>query len=361
MSQDKVKEYKCPNCGGALTFDAAEQKMVCAHCYGKFSMDELNLVAKTEGKDTSEENNWSDYHTGKEVEGMKMYVCPSCGGEIVGDETVAATQCPYCGNPTIVSKQLSGMYAPDGIIPFTKKKEDAIAALKEFYRGKFLLPKIFKSANKIEKIQGVYVPFWLFDCQADGSIRYDATRTHSWSSGDTDYVRTDHYLIIREGKVDFSKIPVDGSKKMDDEFMDSIEPFDYNKLSEFKDAYLSGYLANKYDVNAEDCLPRVNERVRTSLSEAFASTVIGYVSLVPRSSNINIEKGQIRYVLMPVWILNTKMGDKTYTFMMNGQTGEMVGSLPMAKGKAIGLWLGIFAVIMIITILIVYAMMGRLL
>lgn len=361
MSEVYVREYKCPACGADLHYDGHSDSMSCASCGNTFPVESVIAYSSAlEGMKDSEIEDWAYSQTNPELQGMKAYSCPSCGGEIVCEETTAATECPYCGNAAVIPKEVSGVYAPDGIIPFAKTKKDAVEALKKFYKGKTLLPKRFLSENRVQNIQGVYVPFWLFDCDADANIVYNATKTRTWTSGDTEYTKTDHYKIIRSGMIGFHKIPVDGSSKMDDTFMESVEPFEYSGMREFKDMYMSGYLANRYDVEPEDCLPRVNARIRNSATEALRRTVNGYSSVTPMRSNIDITNSAIKYVLMPIWILSTTWNGNVYTFMMNGQTGEVVGTLPQDKGKTVLIWSAITVGSMILGLLGVLFFMGGL-
>ena len=113
--------------------------------------------------------------------------------------------------------------------------------------------------------------------------------------------------------------------------MESIEPFDLSGAVDFQTAYLSGYLADKYDVTAEQSVERANERVRNSTQDAFAATVQGFDSVVPVSSCIQLQNGKAKYALYPVWLLNTNWNGKKFTFAMNGQTGKLVGDLPLDK------------------------------
>jgi DNA-directed RNA polymerase subunit RPC12/RpoP len=310
--------------------------MKCPYCDTEF--DVADLQAGEEGTQEQPEDNmqWdaaagTEWQEG-ETEGMRVYTCNTCGGEIVADETTGATECPFCGNPVVMTGHFAGGLKPDLIIPFKLDKKAAIEALKKHYCGKKLLPKVFKDENRIQEVKGVYVPFWLFDADADGMVNYEATRVRRWSDSDYDYTETSFYNIVRGGGIGFANVPVDGSTKMDDTLMESIEPFDLSGAVEFRSAYLSGYLADKYDVDAESSIERANERIRRSTEEAFAATVQGYTTVIPVSTNIRLSNGTAKYALYPVWMLNTRWNGQTYTFAMNGQTGKLVGDLPMDKG-----------------------------
>jgi hypothetical protein len=192
---------------------------------------------------------------------------------------------------------------------------------------------VFKDQNHIKEVKGLYVPVWLFDTDADAYVRYRATRLRRWSDSNYNYTETSFFSVTRAGGIGFENVPVDGSTKMDDTLMESIEPYRMEDAVDFQTAYLAGYLADKYDVDAEASITRANERIKRSTEEAFRDTVVGYVTVEPVSSNISLQNGRARYALLPVWILNTRWNDQNFTFGINGQTGKIAGDLPMDKGK----------------------------
>jgi len=331
----ELQEYKCPCCGGAIAFDSTLQKMKCPYCDTEYEMETLAVYdaeLKNEPADNMQWKTGGETWQDGEADGLYTYVCRSCGGEIVGDKTTAATSCPYCDNPVVMMGQLSGTLKPDLVIPFKLDKKAAKAALKKHYGGKKLLPKVFGDQNHIDEVKGVYVPVWLFDADADAKVRYKASNVRHWSDSRYDYTETMYYAIIRGGSLGFAQVPVDGSSKMDDKLMESIEPFKMEGAVDFQTAYLAGYLADKYDVDAETSIERANERIKKSTEDAFAETVQGYTTVTTESTNISLRKGKVRYALLPVWLLNTTWRGQKYTFAMNGQTGKFVGDLPMDKG-----------------------------
>lgn len=332
-----ILEYKCPCCGGAIEFDSSLQKMKCPYCDTEFDME--TLASYDAGlKDEQDSMEWETSAGGEwqegEANGLRSYICRSCGGEIVGDANTAATSCPFCGNPVVMMGQFSGALRPDFVIPFKLDKNAAKAGLQKHLTGKRLLPKIFKDQNHIDEIKGVYVPFWLFDTDADARVRYRTTKLRCWSDSEYNYTETSHFLVHRGGSVGFEHVPVDGSSRMADDLMESIEPYDFSDAVDFQTAYLAGYLADKYDVDAEQSIERANERVKKSAEEAFASTVEGYDTVTAESSSVQLHGGKAKYALYPVWILNTTWKGQKYTFAMNGQTGKFVGDLPVDKAAA---------------------------
>ena len=368
----QVTNYQCPACTGPLHYSAKSGKLACDYCGSSFDVAEIEALyarkeaeaaaakqaadakaeaaqaAKAEaaeaaaasgGWDTSDlSRDW-----GAEADGLRVYSCPSCGAELICDQSTAATACPYCGNPAIVPGQFSGALRPDYILPFRLSKDDAVQALRAHYKGKPFLPRSFTSANHIEQIQGVYVPFWLFDGGAEGAASYRASNTNVFETGDYEITETRHYHVVRAGSLAFEKIPVDASSKMPDDHMDSIEPFDYAQLRPFSTAYLPGYLADKYDVTIDDSRDRADTRCRETLAQALRDTVTGYGACVTEREDIALRRGKVHYALLPVWMLSTKWNGKSFLFAMNGQTGKLVGDLPTDRGRFWGMFAAIAA------------------
>lgn len=359
----QITNYQCPACTGPLHFVGESGKLECEYCGSGFDVAEIEaLYAEKEAKaaaagqaaeeadegrptpstgggewDTSGLNeDWGD-----EGDSMRAYSCPSCGAELICDENTAATSCPYCGNPTVVPGQFAGTLRPDFIIPFKLSRERAVNALKEHYKGKFFLPKSFTAENHIQKIQGIYVPFWMFDGEAEGDASYEATRRHTYETKDERVTETEFFNIYRSGSVAFSKVPVDASSKLPDDHMDSIEPYNYKELQQFSTAYLPGFLADRFDVSVEQCRERADKRCEETFASALRRTVKGYDTCTVKELNVNLKRGKVHYALMPVWMLNTKWKGKDFLFAMNGQTGKLVGDLPVSRGKFWGLFAAI--------------------
>ena len=334
---EKITTFQCPSCTGPLRYDGGSGKLTCDYCGSSFSVQEieglygekLDQAAQAASKETAAWN-WdtagSDW--GEAEQHLKSYNCPSCGAELICEETTAASSCPYCGNPVVASAQFNGMLKPDFIIPFKLSKEQAVEALRQFYHGKKLLPKSFRAENHIQEVKGVYVPFWLFDGQAEADIQFMATRSRIFTQGNKRITETDHFQVRRSGTVSFQRIPVDGSKKMPDALMDAIEPFDYKELKPFSAAYLPGFLADKYDMNESDCEGRATRRAAKTAAELMAETVAGYTTCTVTNSNVRTIRGDVKYALLPVWMLATQWHGKSFLFAMNGQTGKLIGDLP---------------------------------
>ena len=331
-------EYKCPNCGASLKFDAKSQKVVCEFCGSEFDPQQLKKYNEELSQKPQEKMEWeetTEEFSAEESASLNVYTCNSCGGEIYADENTSATTCPYCGNPVILKGRLQGALKPDFVIPFKNTNDDLVPIMSKYLKKKIFLPGKFKTENKIKEIKGLYVPFWIHDADVDGTVRWKGYTESSWVSGDYRYTEKKYYSIIRAGQIGFDHIPVDGSKKMPDQLMESIEPFDFKGALKFEPSYLTGYLSDKYDVNKEEVFPRANQRIKEGTIDQFATTISrSYRGLSVENTNLSLYNTHVDYALYPVWLMSTQYKEKNFLFAMNGQTGKMTGNLPCAKLKA---------------------------
>lgn len=337
-----IMEYDCPCCGGVMEFDSASQKMKCPYCDSVFDVEAmadrdkvLEQERQTEEKMPEWELEQGSWDEG-EKEGLRIYRCESCGGEVVTDQTTSATHCPYCGAAVILVGNLADDLKPDGVIPFRLDKKAAIAALKQHMTGKKLLDKRFASDSFLQEIKGVYIPFWLFDADAVGQARFKATRVKTWDTPRERCTETSYYDVARSGNLSFREIPVDGSTKAPDDLMESVEPFDFKALVPFQTAYLSGYYADRYDVESEKSRQRANERAKKSMERALRGTVSGYNTVTTENCRVQLEHPKAKYVLCPVWLLTSAYEGKHYLFAVNGQTGKIAGNMPLNNSAAVG-------------------------
>lgn len=331
-------DYKCPNCGGTLKFDATVQKVVCEYCGAEFQAQDVKKYNDETSNTKEEKLCWEEDNrqefTQDEAQSLNVYTCNSCGGEIIADENTAATTCPFCGNPVILKGRLDGGLKPDYVIPFKHTKEELQQTMTKYLKKKLFLPKAFKTTNQVEEIKGVYVPFWIHDADAEGTVRYKGMKKRVYRSGDYRVTEKNYYAIVREGSIGFDHIPVDGSKAMPDKLMESIEPFNFSEAVSFEAAYLTGFLADKYDVSKEEVFPRANTRIKEGTIDQFRTTISkSYDSITVENTNLSLYNTKVSYALYPVWMMTTRYKNKPYTFAVNGQTNKMTGNLPCSAGK----------------------------
>ena len=329
----QLLEYKCPACGASLQFDSGSQQVVCPYCDSSFSpqslidyddflkQDEANAHSDTWDKNPEQ---WAK----DEASGLNVYVCGACGGEVLGDDTLASARCPFCDNTVIMKRQFTGEWKPDLVLPFKVDREHAKEGFRKHLFGKKLLPKAFRSEANIQEIKGIYVPFWLFSSDVQANVRYRGTRSRAWT-----------YSLLRGADAHFERIPVDGSQKMNDALMDSLEPFDFSEAVDFQTAYLSGYFADRYDVDSDTSVERAQKRFATTIDSMVSSTTMGFNSVSVETRTASERNNRREYALLPVWILTCRAGGYAQAFFMNGQTGKIVGEAPLSLTRALQ-WFG---------------------
>lgn len=338
-----VSDHKCPNCDAVLKFDPSIGKWKCEYCASIFSLEEVNNFNQDR----------SNFREKFSKQDFSSYNCPDCGAEIVMDEETTATFCVYCGNTAIIKNKLIGEFAPSKVIPFKTTKEQAIQKFIEYNKGKIFMPKEFTNKYNIEKISGIYIPFFIYDCEVSSNINVNATKISSWSDSKYNYTKTDIFNIDTSGEMHFENIPVDGSTRFPDDIMNSIEPFSYSDLTDFNPSYLSGFLSEKYDTSMDELFNIAKMRATNSANNTLLNTITGYNTKTLMNHNTNVTKNNTsEYVLLPVWMLNVKYKDKFYTLAMNGQTGKFVGNVPIDKGKVAKYWFSLSGGFSIIAIII---------
>ena len=336
--------YNCPCCGAPLTFSGVSGKLECAACGNSYDTEAIEAMNPAEIEYGPAFALPADTFDNEDAAGMQAYICEGCGAELMTEGTTTATECPYCGSPAILPERIEGGVKPEKVIPFTVTKEQAQKQFEEYFKGKRLLPNVFlENRNRITEMRKLYVPYWLFDCDADANIVYDAEKEHTSRVGDWEITRTEHYVVRRKGSMAFDSIPVDGSEKLDNRITESLEPYDLKAAVDFSPAVLAGAMADHVDVNAAECEGRAMERVENSVSQAMRETVSGYTNISERSKNIRTEGGKVTPVLMPVWLITTEKEGTTYTFAINGQTGKLTCDVPADKKKSLVWGGGVFA------------------
>lgn len=335
---EQVTGYKCVACGGPMAFDAASGKLKCEYCDSLYTIEEVKARYSEENNQIVEEakagaGSKDEYFNVED--GMKAYQCKSCGAELITDPTTTATSCPYCGNTAIIPQQMQDIMKPKYVLPFKIDKQSVTQKLKDYYKGKKLLPTSFTNGNHISEVKGVYVPFWLYSGTVEADCTYDCEITEEKKTDTEKITTTKHYVVKRKGTCDFTYIPTDASESMPDDLMDSIEPYDYKDIKDFEMEYLLGFIADQYDVSSEDCKERARKRAVNSAVDAAEETVKNYSSVNERERERKIRymKEKSEYAMLPVWLLATQWNGKNFLFAVNGQSGAMTGNLPVDKTK----------------------------
>ena len=326
---ETVQQYKCPNCAAELRFHPKKQGFFCEYCESFFTPEECK-AANEKITAQAQQNAPKD----EEFEnGNHLYSCPSCGAEIMADVNTAATECYYCHNPVVLKGRLSGEFRPAKVIPFRIAREDAEKSFRDWCKKRRFLPKSFTTDAQLLHMAGVYVPFWVADCDVSGKMRAVCKKVRSWTSGSYQYTEVKEFDVYRDAQIQFQGIPADGSSKIEDALMEAIEPFNYHETKEFEMAYLSGFLSDKYDVNKAQVFPRVRNRAVNGSDQMLRSSMIGYDSIRVTQSDMQVLQTNWQYMLLPVWFMTYDYQGKRYSFAINGQTGKQAGTPPLDTGK----------------------------
>ena len=339
-----LNDFKCPNCGGRLIFDTRSQMLKCPYCDSEFSPDSFDNGP-----------GWSSENFKDESEELNLYTCRSCGGSIFTNANTAATKCPYCDNPIVLEGNLSGKFKPEKIIPFKKDKKYAMEKFSKHLSHKLFLPKEFVESAIVDEIQGVYVPYWFFSGNVHGEMFFRGTKIlRDYRLGNFHYTKFGSFEIRRIGNSLFENIPADALNRVENELTESLEPFDLSESKEFSANYLSGFIAEKYDIDQEEARETVKNRIIQSMRENINQTVIGFENLSNLKDDVYINNVKVDYGLLPIWLLNIKYNDEIWRFAMNGQTGKFVGNLPRDLRKSILYGIGVFALVFLISILVFF-------
>ncbi len=323
--------YKCPNCPSSLRLDPESQKFVCDYCGSSFTLDEL----------TKKEPVPKDDFQSK----AKLYHCQSCGAEVFTDDTTAATFCVYCHSPVVLSGELEGSFKPDQVIPFKVSKEVVKDKLMAWCKKKKFIDNAFMDAAQLEKLSGVYFPYFIVDGKVQGSLNRRGTKVRSWHQGNYRYTQTDTYQIDREGELSFEDIPINALNKEHTYILNGIQPFDQKKAVPFQMPFLSGFMADKRNIEKQDAMPQVTSMAQDFTKAQFNSTAQGYATIGAGSENYKITQTDFFYVLMPAWMLTYQYGQSQYFFAMNGDTGKIAGRVPLSKKKLMGLFFALTGIV----------------
>lgn len=340
-----VTTYKCPHCDGGLIFDPGIQKFHCEFCQSDFTEQELQDTGARPASQTEQKEQKED---GEAV----VYGCPSCGAQIVTDATTAATYCYYCHNPVVLNGRLEGAWRPDYIIPFQMEKEQAVEQFLAYMGKKKFIPRAFFAKNQIEKITGVYFPYWMEDYDATADISAKASKVRTWTTGSTQYTETKYYHVARQAHIHFEELFQSALSKNDRQLAQGVWPYSRESMQPFTPAFLPGFQAEKRDIEREQLESQVAAQVDGYAQNLMRGTISGYSGVNVETHNTHIDACKWHYALLPVWVLTyqTKKG-KTYYYTMNGQTGKICGFLPVDWGKLALLLAAVFVPVLLLGLL----------
>ena len=233
---------------------------------------------------------------------------------------------------------------PDYVLPFSIDKKGATERFLSWIGKKKFVPKSFYSKDQIEKLSGIYFPYLLYSCQVDGKLNADAEKNRTWTTGNIQFTEHKKYQVERAGCLDVKNLTRNALLKANRELVEGVLPFEMEKMLPFQMGYLSGFQAQKRDMDGQNFTADAELEVKNYAVEQLKSSISGYATINVKNSETHIRNAKWQYALLPVWALTYKdrQKDKVYYFAMNGQTGKIWGKLPVDKGKLAVLFLEVF-------------------
>ena len=292
------------------------------------------------------------------MEECDMETCPNCGGQIPVEEHTSAIICPYCDHSIILNPRVEGEFAPQKIIPFQYSRDMIKNLLREKFKKNIFAPTDFLSDARLNSMTGEYVPFWMYDYRTGCDYQGEGVKIRTWSSGNRQYTETSYYNVARSMEVQYQNIPADASVRLPDAVMDLMEPYQYGGLVDFKPEYMSGFQGEKYNMNWDMVESRARTKMEGSARRLLQNSLGGYSSLRTLRQSVNVLDTKAGYNLLPVWKYIYQYDGQTYPFFVNGQTGKVVGKIPISRNKVLAYGLTLWLCLLGISWILIYLVGG---
>ena len=321
--------YECPSCGAGLEFNPKTQKLECKYCNSSFNPNELEEKLKdAKGENGFSVANSKDENGNEKVDVYDAIVfrCTQCGAELITTDETIATFCSYCGSSAVLEKRNEKKVAPSYVIPFTKSKEECEQAYKKKLKKAFFAPSDMLKTQQVEKIRGIYMPYWVYSFEKEGE-QTDTGSRYARRIGD--YVYYDDYTIKTNINAKCSGITHDAASNFSDDLSEAIAPFSMKEKKDFSPTYLSGFYADSEDVNGdvykEESRKIANQQASRELKKDSTYSRYGSKPMV------NMEDKDTKLGLFPVYFLATrnKKEDRISYAVVNGQTGKVAAEIPI--------------------------------
>lgn len=344
--------FECKNCGASLVYGAESEKLDCDYCDSAHDIPEASSstgVVKEEQLDEL----FSSARD-KQVIGERVLECEQCGASVsmAGTETTAT--CAFCASAMVKEHEPTEQMVPSAVIPFTVTKEEAQKAHKAWLRTLWFRPSNLKKQAKVAVLDGVYTPFWTFDAKASTRWRaqsgtyYYESESYKDDKGRTRkrQVRKTRWEPSRgERSGQYDDILVCGSRGLEESLVRRLEPYHTTeKLEAYQPEFLAGWRAEEYGRGPEEAWLRAKDEMEALEYQASADEVPGDTHrLLQTTTQLSSPTG--KYVLLPVWVAAYRYDDKSYRFLVNGETGAVSGEAPYSRWKQV-----LFALLMIFVI-----------
>lgn len=276
---------------------------------------------------------------------QKHFHCKTCGADVATDPDQRSYVCSFCDSTYVVElpAQQTGRQQPEFVIGFAIPLEEAQEKFKAWLGGNdWYRPGDLKNAAVLNKIKGVYVPFWSFSMRADSEWQASigehwyrtVTYTTTDSKGNTvtrtrQVKETEWYPLAGKHHRYYSGYLVSGSKGLPQDQAVRVQPYQLPALKRYAHWYLAGWFAEDYSVDRDQAL-------QISQQEFYRREQSNVAAFLPGDTHRNLSvKTHFGHVnsdlcLLPIYIASYKYQDKIYRFLLNGQTGRMAGDKPVS-------------------------------
>src|ERR1044071_3551364 len=355
----KVHRFRCPGCGADLQFAPEGGNLTCPYCGRQERIEPTGSAV--------EERSYEQYlqthadQMGTLAEGALEVACQTCGATVTFTPPMVAGECDFCGSPLVAQpRSADPVVAPEGVLPFRVTQDAATGFVGKWIGSRWFAPNALKKLAAHEGISGVYIPFWTYDAYT--ASRYTGERgehyytteryTERDAQGNT-VERTRQVQHTRwypaSGTVErwFDDILVPATKSLPPDRLGALEPWDLGELTAYDPAYLSGYKAQRYQVNLAEGFELAKQATRPAIDADVRRDIGGDEQ---RVSNVATQYSAVtfKHLLLPVYVGAYRFQDKVYQVVVNGRTGEVQGERPYSFWKILLLVLFIVAVLVIL-------------
>jgi len=328
------EHVKCPSCGGEMAFSPENNMLVCPYCGAH------QEIVKETGATVEERIFQASSSNGKDWGvATKVIQCGNCGSSMVVEATATAQVCAYCGSPLVTESENPDEVAPEAVLPFKISSDTAKQYFKDWVRSRFYAPKALRVQNRLQRIYGVYVPHFTYDCTTGSS--YTAEAGKHYYVKEMVSVNRDGKQVMEERQVmktrwtpvsgsyndSFDDVLIPASKNIDDKLI----KLNYNlkELVPYQKEYLYSFQAENNSISKEDCWKtaqnEIDRELRTRITRSLHADEVRNLSYQTTFSNVTFKS-----VLLPAWVSSYQFKNKTYKFMINGQSGEVRGQSPVS-------------------------------
>lgn len=357
-----MKKFECKNCGAELYWDSNANCLKCEYCDAEFQPSDFGVAdAELENETTQEKtepekaDEYAKATDDSDSIELVVYKCNHCGAEIVTAKSTIATTCAYCGRAISITDKMVDNFKPDLVIPFSVDEGMAKELYKKYIHKYFLTPKSFLKEHVVKKMKGIYAPYWLHSFVNTTNAVVYGENVKSRRRGNDKIIEHYIYNVSVEASGTFSHVPTDALKNMENNVMDALEPYDFEKLQQFNPAYMAGFYAEEYGEDQDTTIHRAIDRTKEYMKSRVEAEAGAYKIKRVMSATAKISNRVSQYAMLPVWLLHVEYNKKEYLYAINGQTGKVVGDLPIDWKKfalaTVGTLMGSYVIISLIKLL----------